>query len=262
MTTLTVSRLHVHFSHLSVLHDLNFKLNAGQLIGLIGPNGAGKTTLLRAIAQLIDHEGKVLLDTINLSRLKRIVLARKLAYLAQGHHIHWPLPAAEVVALGRLPHRISFSAQLSAVDRHAIESAMQLTDCLQFAKRRIDNLSDGEKARVMLARALAVNAPVLLCDEPIASLDPYHQLNILAMLRLHAESGAIVICVLHDLTCAVRFCHRLLLLDNGKLIADGEAAQVLTPNNLANIYRVHAINGRFGEENYLLPWACIGSNDY
>jgi iron complex transport system ATP-binding protein len=134
---------------------------------------------------------------------------------------------------------------------------MQLTDCGGFAERRIDELSGGERARVMLARALAVEAPVLLCDEPIASLDPYHQLHILAMLRRHAETGAIVICVLHDLTWAARFCHRLLLLHQGRLVADGHAEQVFTPHYLAQVYQVRAITGEHRGDSYLLPWECL-----
>jgi iron complex transport system ATP-binding protein len=137
---------------------------------------------------------------------------------------------------------------------------MRLADCTEFAERRVNELSGGERARVMLARALAVETPVLFCDEPIASLDPYHQLHILAMLRRHAESGVIVICVLHDLTWAARFCHRLLLLNNGQLVADGESAQVLTAKHLASVYQIRAISGMSGEDSYLLPWECLDIN--
>ena len=255
---LSVHKLHVRLGRRHILQSIEFNLNPGQLVGLIGPNGAGKTTLLRALAHLIEYSGAIRLNSADTKTLSRDELARHIAYLAQGHIVHWPLSAYDVVALGRLPHRTGFNADLSEQDRQAVERAMDLADCAEFAQRRIDQLSGGERARVMLARALAVEAPILLCDEPVASLDPYHQLHIMAMLRRHAATaGAIVICVLHDLTWAGRFCHRLLLLDRGQLVCEGEAAQVLSRENLARVYQVSAITGVYENDCYLLPWECL-----
>jgi len=254
MTALQVQQLEVDFGTVPILREIGLCLYSGQMVGLIGPNGAGKTTLLRALAQLIPHRGSIRIDERDIDSLSRTELARHIAYLTQGHHAHWPLPAHEIVALGRLPHRQGFSARLSEYDREVIQRSMKLADCEEFAARPVNQLSGGERARVMLARALAVEAPILFCDEPIASLDPYHQLHILAMLRRHAESGAIVISVLHDLTEAGRFCHRLLLLHRGRLVADGVAAEVFTADNLAEVYQVKAIFGCHDENAYLLPW--------
>ena len=255
---LSTHALCVHYGRRPVLQNIEFSLEPGQLVGLIGPNGAGKTTLLRALAHLIEYSGSICLNSTDTKTLSRDALARRMAYLAQGHTLHWPMQAYDVVALGRLPHRAGFIAGLTEADRHAIEQAMNLADCREFAQRRIDQLSGGERARVMLARALAVETPILLCDEPVASLDPYHQLHIMEMLRRHAETaGAIVICVLHDLTWAGRFCHRLLLLHKGYLVCQGEAAQVLSPEHLARVYQVSAITGVHENNCYLLPWECL-----
>jgi len=254
---LEVEKLQVALGQRTILERIDFTLASGCLVGLIGPNGAGKTTLLRALVQLIPYSGTIQLQGDDVRRLPQRERARRLAYLAQGHRVHWSLPVREVVALGRLPHRSGFKARLSAADRQAIENALHAADCLPLAERRIDRLSGGERARVMLARALAVDAPILLCDEPVASLDPYHQLHIMAMLRRHAEAGTIVICVLHDLTWAGRFCHRLLLLHQGQLVADGGGSQVLSPANLARVYQISAISGVQDGQAYLLPWHCL-----
>lgn len=256
---LQVQDLQVSLGRRVIIQRLGFSLAPGQLVGLIGPNGAGKTTLLRALVQLLDYSGVVRLQGEDARRLGQRERAQRLAYLAQGHSAHWSLPVPEVVALGRLPHRRGFSSRLSGQDQQAIERALHAADCLAFVDRRIDQLSGGERARVMLARALAVEAPVLLCDEPVASLDPYHQLHIMAMLRRHAEAGAVVVCVLHDLTWAGRFCHRLLLLQEGNLVADGGAAQVLSPENLAQVYQISAITGVHADDCYLLPWQCLAT---
>ena len=236
-----------------VIRDVSLEVRDSAFIGLIGPNGAGKTTLVRAIAALIPHEGTIDLDGQAVATMEPRVRARAIAYLAQGAGSHWPLEVSRLVALGRLPHLAPFRAP-APEDEAAIARAMQLADIESFGGRDVLTLSGGERARVLLARALAVEAPLLLVDEPVASLDPYHQIGIMEVLRAYAGAGRTVIAVLHDLSLSARYCDRLVLLDEGAVKADGRPEDVLTPENLEAVYRIRAIIGGEGER-FVLPLA-------
>jgi len=224
----------------------------GGVIGLIGPNGAGKSTLVRAVAGLIPAEGAILIDGASIASMPLRDRARRIAYLPQGQSVHWPLTVARLVALGRLPHLAPF-ARPGVGDAQAIESALERTALLSLRDRPVDELSGGERARVLLARALAVEAPLLLADEPLAALDPAHQIEVMALLRAEAARGATVIAVLHDLTLAARWCDRLLLIDQGRLVADGKPADVLTANRIGAVYGVSAYIGEAQGEPLIVP---------
>lgn len=211
----------------------------GGLIGLIGPNGAGKSTLIRAIAGLQPFAGNILIGSRPLAGLPPADRARAIAYLPQGQTVHWPVSVERLVSLGRLPHLAPF-ARPAPPDRDAIERALERTGTAGFRHRAVDTLSGGERARVLIARALAVEASLLLADEPLAALDPAHQLEVMALLRAEAARGATVVAVLHDLTLAARTCDRLLLLHRGRLVADGSPRDVLTLARLADVYGVAA----------------------
>jgi iron complex transport system ATP-binding protein len=190
--------------------------------------------------------GEVTLDGRTLRAITPPRLALLRAYLPQEPVAHWALTATELVGLGRLPHRDA--------DPAAIERALRRTGTAELAQRRIDTLSGGEHARVLLARALAVEAPILLADEPIAGLDPLHQIRTMQLMQELAAEGQTLAVVLHDLTLASRFCHRLLLLHRGEVIADGEPAAVLTDPNLAHAYGISVRR----EAGLIVPWAPIG----
>ena len=224
----------------------------GGVIGLIGPNGAGKSTLLRAIAGLVQTEGGILIDGVSVASMQPRDRARRIAYLPQGQIVHWPLTVERLVALGRLPHLAPF-ARPGEVDMRAIGHALERTELLSLRNRPIDELSGGERARVLLARALAAEAPLLLADEPLAALDPAHQIDVMALLRAEAARGATVIAVLHDLTLAARWCDRLLLIDQGRLLADGSPAEVLTADRIGSVYHVSAFIGEAGGEPLIVP---------
>ncbi|WP_315974859.1 MULTISPECIES: ABC transporter ATP-binding protein [Microvirga] len=165
--------------------------------------------------------------------------ARAIAYLPQGGFVAWPLPVAGVVALGRLPHGEK-PDRLSPAGREAVASALRAVGLQGFADRPATALSGGERARALLARALATQAPVLLVDEPIAALDPRHQLVVLEVLKAHARAGATVVAIMHDLTLAARFADDILLLHQGKTEAFGPPGAVLTGERLAAVFSVRA----------------------
>jgi len=249
---LRVENLRASLGGARVLRGPSFDARGPSFIGLVGPNGAGKTTLIRAVANLIPFEGDISLDGMDIGAIEPRARARKIAYLAQGAESHWPLSVERVVALGRLPHLEPFRAPAPS-DEVAIERAMELADVTRFRDRDVLTLSGGERARALLARALAVEAELLLVDEPVASLDPYHQLGVMEVLRAYVDQGRMVIAVLHDLSLAARYCDRLILLDEGRIRADGAPAEVLTAETLRSVYRVEALISGEGRSFHVLP---------
>jgi iron complex transport system ATP-binding protein len=253
MVSIAVDALDVQLGGRLVLREISTRLDAGMLIGVIGPNGAGKSTLARAMIGLVAPAGgRVMIDGAPLVSLGRAELARRIAYLPQGQQLGWPLSVARLVALGRLPHLAPFS-RLSGEDRAAIDRAMARADVATLAGRTATELSGGERARALLARALAVEAPALIADEPLAALDPAHQLDVMALLAEESRQGRLVVAVLHDLTMAARFCQRLLLLSQGHLVADGTPAAVLTSALLAEAYGVRAWMGEAEGHRLVVP---------
>lgn len=253
MVSITISALDVTLGRRVVLHAIDLRIEPGALVGVIGPNGAGKSTLARAVTGLVrPSAGEVRLDDSPVHGLGRAGLSRKIAYLPQGQTVHWPLTVERLVALGRLPHLAPFSA-IGAADRVAIERAMERAEILSLRDRLVTELSGGERARALIARALAVEAPALIADEPLAALDPGHQLQIMELLRAESAGGMLVIAVLHELAMAARFCDRLILIHGGRLIADGPPQTVLTPENLSGCYNIHAWTGEIEGQAVVLP---------
>lgn len=240
MTMLHARNVSARLGGRAVLDHVDFAVRAGELVGLLGPNGAGKTTLLRCLAGLIaPSAGEVVLEGRPLDRWGREDRARRIAYLPQGGECHWPISVRDLVTLGRLPYRAAW-AQPSAADRAAVERALAFVDMAGLADRPADRLSGGEKARALLARALAGEPPIILADEPISGLDPAHRLEVMALFRRLAAAGTAVVVVLHDLTLAARHCHRLVLMEGGRVAADGEPGTILTAETLARVFAVRA----------------------
>ena len=215
-------------------------------MALVGPNGAGKTTLIKALAGLVPCFGKVEIEGQDRDTMKSRERAQKLAYLPQGHEFSWPLPAAEIVALGRYPHADPF-ARVSPEDRQAVAHAMEITGLKDFGSRIVTTLSGGERARVALARVLATQAKILLADEPTMSLDPRHQFVVMELLQRAARGGGAVLAVVHDLALAARYGDRVLILEKGRIVADGKPEQTLNPERIANVFGVEADMVKFGD---------------
>jgi iron complex transport system ATP-binding protein len=243
--------LTAHLGERRVLDGLDITLSKGEVVGLIGPNGAGKTSALRALLRLLPLEaGRVTLLGQEVTHQPAYKLAGRVSYLPQGQGAHWPLTVERLVALGRLPHRTAWQP-LGEEDRAAVARALAAADARHLIGRVVTGLSGGERARVLLARALAVEAPMLLVDEPIVSLDPYHQLSVMDTLRAEAGLGRGVLVVLHDLAFAARYCDRLYLIAEGKLKASGKPEEVLTETLLEEVYRVRVRRGPGGEVSLL-----------
>ncbi|NVO14617.1 MAG: ABC transporter ATP-binding protein [Rhodoplanes sp.] len=254
---LTAERLCVAIGGRDVITDVSFALPRENLVALVGPNGAGKTTLLRAMSGLVASRGVLTVDGTPVASLTARDRAKKFAYLPQGHVVHWPLPVRDVVALGRYPHGAVDPARLSRPDAEAVERAMRAADLDSLADRPVTELSGGEKSRVALARMLAVEAPVMLADEPVASLDPYFQIEVLGLLQRAARGGALVIVVTHDLGLAARFADRVLVLRDGRLAMDGPPAEALGPGPLADVFRISAFRGGQDGQPVIVPWAAV-----
>jgi iron complex transport system ATP-binding protein len=255
MTLVTVQNLGVSLAGRMVLRDVSLQLSSGHLVALVGPNGAGKTTLLRALAGLVPSSGTIHISGDALSSLSLRERAKRFAYLPQGHIVHWPLAARDIVALGRYPHGATDPARLTPRDAEAVARAMQATDVMELAARRVTELSGGERSRVALARVLAVEAPVILADEPTSSLDPRHQLDVMKTLRATADNGVLVIVVTHDLGLAARFADQVLVLSDGRLVSQGAAGEALSEAIMAAVFRVSAYRGEYQREAVIVPWA-------
>lgn len=246
---LSCEALSWHRGGRAILSDITLALGAGELMAIIGPNGAGKSSLLRALMGLVPEvQGSVKLDDVELAAIDSLSRAKKVAYMPQQQPIAWPLTVRHTVELGRLPH-MGFRRRLGIEDNAAVNQAMQMTDIVSLSDRSVDTLSGGEFARVMIARLFAGKAPLILADEPIASLDPYHQLHIMELLRLHCQQGGAAVVVMHDLTMAARFCQRIVVMQHGTVVADGAPLEVLTDELLGRVYGVSVTR----HENVVVP---------
>ena len=246
---ITLDDVSVSLGGTLVLDRISLRIARGSLTVVVGPNGAGKTTLLRAIAGLVDYRGRIGLDGRDAAQLSPRARATALAYLPQGHVFHWPITVRDAVAIGRVAH-----AGASARYAEAVEAAMAAADVTDFADRALTTLSGGERARVLLARALAVEAPVILADEPIAALDPAHQLAVLDLLKLRCAAGDTVVATLHDLGLAARYASAVVLLDRGRVVASGAAGQVLTDARIAEVFQVETAAVVVDGVRLVLPW--------
>ena len=240
---LSVEGLRVRFDDVTILDGITLRIGPGEMVGLVGPNGSGKTTLLRAVAGLVPSEGQVTLDGLDLERLDARGVALRAARVPQSTSLdpNLGLFADDVVLTGRSPHLGRFAWE-TPHDRAVADQAMRATTTAHLVERLAAELSGGERQRVFVARALAQEPRLLLLDEPTANLDLGHQVRVFELVRGLANAGEVAaLAAIHDLEHAARFCTRLVLLHQGRIVADGLPADVLTPERLRQVYGVRAI---------------------
>ncbi|RXS42137.1 ABC transporter ATP-binding protein [Idiomarina sp. 29L] len=217
------------------LSNVGLSLDSGKLIGLIGPNGAGKSSLLKAIAGVEAASGKLLWNRQSLSGMNDNERANTLSYMAQDDTPQWDLTIEEIIDIGLLKKRLPRSER-----QRRIEKTSETLNLSEFTGHSIQRLSRGELQRVLLARALVSEPELLLCDEPANALDIYHQLNVLQLLKKQSEKGRLVMMAIHDIPQAAEYCDELVLLDKGRLVCHGQPFEVLTKENLAATFGIHA----------------------
>ena len=237
-TDLAVRCLTVKAGGATLVDAASFRMRPGELVALLGPNGAGKTSLLRgAIGLTRPTTGWARIggeDTATMSPGRR---ALHLAYLPQNRPLAWPNPVRDVVALGRFSHGAALGC-LRGADLRAVEDALAACDLEGLAGRSTDTLSGGELARAHCARAFAAEAPLLIADEPVAELDPYHQFRVMDLIRDYVRRGGGALVVLHDVVLARRYADRFIWMKDGRIVADGPPGATLSAARLAEIYGV------------------------
>ncbi|MEX6724152.1 ABC transporter ATP-binding protein [Parapedomonas caeni] len=221
-----------------LLGPLSATFKAGAVTAVLGPNGAGKSTWLAALAGVArPASGQVILGDADMAGLDPLVRARRLGFMVQSRDIAWGVSVETLVGLGRIPHHRYVTLD-DTTDAAMVAAALERCDLEALRQRDVLTLSGGERARVLLARVLAGGPDWVLADEPLAGLDPAYQLEIVRLLRGLADEGRGVVVTLHDLTLAGRFADRVMLLKDGRLVAEGPPDDVLTPGMLGDVYGV------------------------
>lgn len=245
MSALCFENLTAGYGKTPVITDLEGEAQSGKFIALLGPNGCGKSTLLKSLAGILPvRSGEIAHGSANVRSLSNALRARTIAYLSQQRDIIWPLSVREIIALGRAPYGGPLG-KISAQGRVKIDDVITRLDLSEFSNRSILELSGGEVARVLLARALVVDAPVLLADEPFASLDPAAQIQMTKTLKSEATTGKTVICAMHDLALAQHYADEIWLMKDSTFIAKGTPSEVLTNDNLVKVFGIHPPEGGF-----------------
>jgi len=236
---LDIRSLNVSYNGKDILHDVSLHVAAGRILAVIGPNGAGKTTLIRAISGVLPpRSGQIWVDGIDLAGLSAIQRARYLAVVPQARQLPAAFSVYQSVLLGRTPY-LGWLGRAGKTDHSAVERALAQTRLTELADRRVGELSGGEQQRILLARALAQDTPILLLDEPTTHLDMEHQSSFLNLVRSLANQKKLaVLLVLHDLNLAGLYADQVALLVDGRNHSIGAPSEVLTAENLSSVYHV------------------------
>ncbi len=241
-TLLRVNNLSGGYTKAPVIKNVSFDVRKGDFLGIIGPNGSGKSTLLRLISKVLHpQEGSIVFEDKDITKIKLKELCRKIAFVPQETLINFSFTVWEIVLLGRTPHlkRLQFE---SSRDLVIAKDALLSTDSLQLEAKQINQLSAGERQRVIIAKALAQEPILLLLDEPTSHLDIGHQIQILDLLkRLNSQTNLSIVIVLHDLNLASEYCNKLILLDQGRISKEGKPSEVLTYQNIEAAYKTTVV---------------------
>jgi iron complex transport system ATP-binding protein len=243
MQFLKAQNLTGSYNSVTALESINLSVSAGEWLSIIGPNGSGKSTLLKLLSRLLSpRTGKIFLDGKEIHSQPAKVVAQKLALLPQQQTTPERVTVQQLVSLGRAPHQPWWQWELNSEDKIKVEAALKQTQIDHLSDRLVDELSGGERQRAFLALALAQNAKVLLLDEPTTYLDIRYQLELLELLKhLNQKQKLTLITVLHDVNLAARYSDRLALLNRGHLWAADSPANVLTADNLAQVFGLQAL---------------------
>jgi len=239
---LKIEDLHFSYRDKPVLEGIDLEIIPGEVIGIVGPNGCGKTTLLKHLNRNLDPSvGRILLDDSDINEMRKTDIARHVAVVPQSNEINFSFTVRDIVTMGRMPFLERFQGE-SSDDLRKIDDAMRKTNIEEFADRFINTMSGGERQRVIIARALAQTPEIILLDEPTLHLDISNQFDVLDIVRkLSDEDGLTVVIVSHDLPMVVRYCDRIVMLKDHKIYAMGKPEEVLTPENMKEIFNVDAL---------------------
>ncbi|HPC74208.1 MAG TPA: ABC transporter ATP-binding protein [Syntrophales bacterium] len=242
MTILRTEKVGFQYNGRWVLRDISFEVGEGEFVGIIGPNGSGKTTLLKILDGILTpREGRVMLRDQDIARLNRETLAKVIGVVPQDYSMFFPFSVEEIVLMGRTPH-LGLLRFEGRKDFAIARRAMELTETTEFRRRGMGELSGGERQRVLIARAVTQEPQILLLDEPTTYLDIKHQVALFQLMKtLHEQGNLTVIVVTQDINLAAQYCHRILLIKNGRSFSMGTPAEVVTEENIRQVYETHVL---------------------
>jgi iron complex transport system ATP-binding protein len=252
MVKLKIKDVEFSYASVPILKDVCIELRASEMLSVVGPNGAGKSTLLRCIDRILKPQrGSILLDEREIKEMSRMELAKKMGYIPQSSAQVFPATVFDTVLMGRRPH---IGWRSSEKDMKKVLETLQLLNIKSFAMRDINELSGGQQQKVFIARALTQEPDVLLLDEPTSNLDIKHQLEVMDIIKnIVREKGIAAIMAIHDLNLASRYADRIIMMNGGEVFDAGDAASVLTPENIKHVYDVEVEVPNHGGRPYIVP---------
>ncbi|MCW3128848.1 MAG: ABC transporter ATP-binding protein [Methanophagales archaeon] len=256
---LKVKEMEFSYASTPVLENVCMELAPSEILGIVGPNGAGKSTLLRCIDRILKPQrGSILLDGQEIKEMSRMEIARRMGYVPQTSTRVFPATVFDTVLMGRRPH---LGWRSNEQDVEKVLEVLKLLDIVEFALRDFNEISGGQQQKVLIARALAQEADILLLDEPTSNLDIRHQLEAMDIIKkLVKEMGISAIMAIHDLNLGSRYSDRIIMLNGGTIIDAGNPASVLTPENIKQVYGVEAVVRNESGRPYIVPISPIKSN--
>lgn len=244
------------YNHGTILENIDFHVDKNYFYSIIGPNGTGKSTLLKLICNvLIGRQGYIALNDKNLTTFSPKGLAKRIAFVPQNTFVDFEFTVKEVISMGRIPYLRRFQGE-SIRDRDCVEEAMHLTDTFHLKNKKINEISGGERQRVIIAKAIAQKTDILLLDEPVSHLDIHHQIGLLNVIKkLQKEKRVTIVSVLHDLNLAASYSDRLILLHDRKIFQIGTPEEVITKENIKEVYKmdVYMMKNPINQKPYMVP---------
>ena len=249
---LKVNNIEFAYNSTPVLENISMELDRSEILGIVGPNGTGKSTLIRCIDRILKpRQGSILLDEHDITKMNRMEIAKKMGYVPQSTTRVFPASVIDTVLMGRRPH---LGWKSSEEDLDKVLEILELLGIVEFAMRDFNEISGGQQQKVLIARALAQEADILLLDEPTSNLDIRHQLEVMEIMTdVVRKNGISAVMAIHDLNLASRYTDRILMMNEGRIFAAGDPASVLTVENIRQVYGVEVLVKSDGERPYIIP---------